>query len=70
MIAGIKIPRNFSLYLWNFVTWVIVSAIATGALWLAIMIMDYLSTLLAAKRPAPDVGGSEAQVGRGDRLHA
>ena len=46
VIAGIKIPRNFSLYLWNFVTWVIVSAIATGALWLAITIMDYLSTLL------------------------
>ena len=46
VIAGTKIPRNFSLYLWNFVTWVIVSAIATGALWLAIMIMDYLSTLL------------------------
>jgi hypothetical protein len=49
VIAGIMIPRNFFLYLWNFVTWVIVSAIATGALWLAIMIMDYLSTLLPAK---------------------
>jgi|RhiMetdeSRZDD1v2_1073273.scaffolds.fasta_scaffold42380_3 hypothetical protein len=49
VIAGIIIPRNFFLYLWNLVTWVIVSAIATGALWLAIRIMDYLSTLLPVK---------------------
>jgi hypothetical protein len=46
MIAGIIIPRNFSLYLKNIVTWAIVSAIATGALWLAITIIDKLSTLL------------------------
>ena len=46
MIAGITIPRNFSLYLKNIVTWAIVSAIATGALWLAITIIDKLSTLL------------------------
>jgi hypothetical protein len=46
VIAGVLIPRNFFLYLWNTPTWVIVSAIATGALWLAITIIDYLSTLL------------------------
>ena len=46
MIAGITIPRNFSLYLKNIVTWAIVSGIATGALWLAITIIDKLSTLL------------------------
>jgi patatin-like phospholipase len=51
MIAGIIIPRNFFLYLWNVLTWVIVSVIATGALWLAIRIMDYLSTLLSTLLP-------------------
>ena len=50
VIAGIKIRRNFFLYLKNVLTWVIVATIATGALWLAIEIMDYLSTLLPAKR--------------------
>lgn len=50
VIASITNPRNFSLYLSNFATWVIVAAIATGALWLAIGIIDYLSTLLPAKR--------------------
>jgi Patatin-like phospholipase len=50
VIASITNRRNFSLYLSNFPTWVIVAAIATGALWLAIEIIDYLSTLLPAKR--------------------
>ena len=46
VFAGITIPRNPGLYAENFPTWVIVSAIATGALWLAITIIDYLSTPL------------------------
>ncbi len=41
--------RNFSLYLKNIVTWVVVVAIATGALWLAITIIDNLATFLPAK---------------------
>jgi hypothetical protein len=49
VIAGITNHRNFRLYLINIPTWVIVAAIATGALWLAIWIIDYLSTLLPAK---------------------
>jgi hypothetical protein len=47
VIAGITIPRNFSLYLKNILIWVIVSAIATGALWLAIWIIDSLSDSLS-----------------------
>jgi hypothetical protein len=49
VIAAITNRRNFFLYLRNIPTWVIVSAVATGALWLAIAIIDYLSTLLPAK---------------------
>lgn len=49
VIAGVTNPRNFFLYLRNFITWVIVVAIATGALWFAIWIIEELSTLLPAK---------------------
>jgi hypothetical protein len=48
-IASITNRRNFYLYLGNFATWVIVAAIATGALWLAVEIIDYLSTQLPVK---------------------
>jgi Patatin-like phospholipase len=50
VIAGITDRRNFFLYLNNVLTWVIVAATATGALWLAIEIIDYFSTLLPAKK--------------------
>jgi hypothetical protein len=49
LIASITNRRNFFLYLSNFPTWVIVAAIATGALWLAVGVIDYVSTLLPAK---------------------
>jgi Patatin-like phospholipase len=49
VIALITNPRNFFLYLRNFLTWVIVVAVATGALWFAIWVIEELSTLLPAK---------------------
>jgi hypothetical protein len=50
VIGGITSPRNFRLYLRNFLTWVVVAGIATGALGFAIWVIDVLSTRL----PAPD----------------
>ena len=49
LIAIITNPRNSFLYLRNFLTWVVVVAIATGALWFAIWVIDELSILLPAK---------------------
>src|SRR5262249_33817611 len=49
VIASITNRRNFLLYLRNFLTWVVVAAIAAGALWLAIWIIDELSTQLPAQ---------------------
>ena len=66
LIAGIVIPRNFFLYFLNMVTWVIVSAIATWALSLAIRIMHYLSTLLPVKAQLLMSGG--ASRSRSQRL--
>jgi hypothetical protein len=49
LLAGITNRRNSFLYFGNFPTWVIVAAVATAALWLAIAIIDHLSTLLPEK---------------------
>ncbi len=49
VIGAITNHRNFLLYLRNFLTWVVVVAIATGALWLALWIIDELSTQLPAQ---------------------
>jgi len=56
VLAGVTTQRNRLLYLKNILTWIIVSAIATGALWLAVLVIDqlaafvdYLSALLPAK---------------------
>jgi predicted acylesterase/phospholipase RssA len=49
LLAWITDPRNFFLYLKNVVTWVIVVGIATGALWLAVAIIDILAGWLPAK---------------------
>jgi hypothetical protein len=46
VIAAIINPRNLWLYVKNFLTWVIVAAIATAALWFAIWVIDGLSTFL------------------------
>jgi hypothetical protein len=46
VIAAIINPRNFLLYVRNFLTWVIVAAIATAALWFAIWVVGELSTWL------------------------
>jgi hypothetical protein len=49
LLAWITSPRNYYVYLKNVLTWVIVVGIATGALWLAVTIIDDLSALLPAK---------------------
>ncbi len=49
LLACITNPRNLFLYLKNVVTWVIVVGIATGALWLAITIIDMLFAWFPAK---------------------
>jgi hypothetical protein len=49
LLAWITSPRNYRVYLKNVLTWVIVVGIATGALWLAVIIIDDLSALLPAK---------------------
>lgn len=49
LIAGATSPRNMRLFVRNIPTWVIVSAIASSALLLAIKIIGYLSTLLPEK---------------------
>lgn len=46
VIAAVTNHRNVSLYARNILTWVIVAAIATAALWLAIWIIDALSAWL------------------------
>ncbi len=48
VIAAAVNRRNRNLYFINFLTWVIVSAVATGALWLVIAIIEYLSKQLPA----------------------
>src|SRR5262249_41066946 len=58
VIAAATSRRKFLLYLKNVPTWVIVSAIATGALWLAITIIDHLSTLIPEKDHLLMSGGS------------
>jgi hypothetical protein len=49
LIAAIINPRNFLLYVRNFLTWVIVAAIATAALWFAIWVIHEASMWLPKK---------------------
>jgi hypothetical protein len=53
VLGAITNHRNFRNYLINALTWVIVAAIATGALWLAIEIIDYLSCVLLPEGATP-----------------
>jgi Patatin-like phospholipase len=49
LIAAVTNRRNMSLYARNGLTWLIVVVVATAALWLAIWIIDALSTWLPEK---------------------
>ena len=53
VLAGLTNPSNFALYLTNVATWVIVAAVATGALWLVIEIINYLSLVLLSAGATP-----------------
>jgi predicted acylesterase/phospholipase RssA len=49
VIAAITNPRNLRLYVRNFLTWVIMVAIATAALWFALWVIDVLAAILPEK---------------------
>ena len=63
LIAGATSPRNLLLFIRNIPTWTIVSAIASAALWLAIMIIGYLAGLLPDECRLLTLTGLEIAIG-------